>query len=222
MRIKTATKVFSAILLLCSAPAWAEDDAAPEGAAASAAPTAEVFGGKGQFVPSGSLSFFKNSTSRPGASSTGNVNFTLAPSLGYFVMNNLLIGVNAAVQYVTLDSSSGSLSSTSVTLIGGGLSAGYNISFTPKASLLPQLSFGVKSTSIDMPVSSSSTATASMLMTQLEIFVPILWHPVPHFFLGVGPIFRTDLTSSIKENGQSQDYNKTTVFGLQTTIGGWL
>jgi hypothetical protein len=47
---------------------------------------------------------------------------------------------------------------------------------------------------------------------QLNLFVPIMFHPVEHFFLGLGPALDQDLTGD----------NKATVLAVRLTIGGWI
>ena len=46
----------------------------------------------------------------------------------------------------------------------------------------------------------------------LNLFVPFLFHPVEHFFLGFGPALDVDLTGDVKA---------TTIAG-RLTLGGWL
>jgi hypothetical protein len=46
----------------------------------------------------------------------------------------------------------------------------------------------------------------------LNLFVPLMLHPAPHFFLGFGPALDVDLTGDTKS---------TTIAG-RLTIGGWL
>ena len=52
--------------------------------------------------------------------------------------------------------------------------------------------------------------------------VPLVVHPVPHFFFEVGPAFFTDLSSSYSSGGASMDDSKNTSFSVFAAIGGWL
>jgi hypothetical protein len=47
--------------------------------------------------------------------------------------------------------------------------------------------------------------------------VPVLFHPVEHFFIGLGPYFAMDLSSKVED----EDNYKDTAFGVQATVGGW-
>ena len=51
----------------------------------------------------------------------------------------------------------------------------------------------------------------------MSAFVPVLFHPVPHFFIGGGPRFSTDLVSKYEDVDQATFSQ----FGVQTTIGGY-
>ncbi len=55
----------------------------------------------------------------------------------------------------------------------------------------------------------------------LIVTVPVLWHPVEHFFVGVGPTLTTELAYSLSAMGQSMDQGKTTDIGLTAVLGGY-
>jgi hypothetical protein len=169
------------------------------------------FGHMGQIVPSGSVSFAWSSTKVPGGASVSDTAFTFAPTFGYFVIDNVLIGGSL------LGSIRSPESGDSITGFGIAVMGGYNVNLMEKFSLLPQLSLGYTSFG-----SGSGDAKISNGRTGLEIFVPILWHVVPHFFLGIGPNLHTDLSSSTSVGGVSGDGDKVTTIGIMTTIGGWL
>ncbi len=46
----------------------------------------------------------------------------------------------------------------------------------------------------------------------LNVFAPVMFHPVQHFFLGFGPALDTDLTGDAKQ----------TIIAGRLTIGGWM
>ena len=51
----------------------------------------------------------------------------------------------------------------------------------------------------------------------LFAFVPVIFQPAPHFFIGGGPFLSTDLVSQ----RNMADYYKSSEFGLQATLGGY-
>jgi hypothetical protein len=58
----------------------------------------------------------------------------------------------------------------------------------------------------------------------VEGYAPILYHPTPHFFVGLGPDLRTDvMTSTATIAGAAAESNPPllTVYGLSFTLGGW-
>ena len=55
-------------------------------------------------------------------------------------------------------------------------------------------------------------ATTSNTALALNLFVPVMFHPVEHFFLGFGPALDTDLSGDAK----------VTTFAGRLTLGGWI
>ena len=91
---------------------------------------------------------------------------------------------------------------------------GYNFPLGSKASIWPRFAAGYYYTSYSAGAGYPSTTGYTFTF---RAFVPVLFHPVPHFFIGGGPMFSTDLVS------QYEDVDSTTFsqFGVQTTIGGY-
>ena len=79
----------------------------------------------------------------------------------------------------------------------------------------PHVGLGYIHTSYDN--GGSGANNFSSYTVTLDVFVPLLFQPVPHFFLGGGPFLATDLVSKL-EGG---DTTKTTDIGLMSTIGGY-
>jgi hypothetical protein len=184
----------------------------------------EHFGGPGTFAVSNdaNVSVIGHSVSNNGGSSWA---LTLAPAADYFVMEGLSVG--GQIEYVhsseTTPGSATEANSTSTTTssntFGIGPRVGYNIRFNDVVSFWPKLGLVFSDTSIGgqggAPGSSGNTF-------DLVIFAPFLFHPAQHFFVGIGPYFQTDLTSSASAGGVSQpNVPKTTSYGLQFTVGGW-
>jgi hypothetical protein len=83
-------------------------------------------------------------------------------------------------------------------------------------SVWPQLQIGYAHASFTVL---NTDVTASTI--PLTISVPLLFHPAEHFFLGLAPILRTQLTSSASAMGMSMDQSKQTDIGLTAVIGGY-
>jgi len=128
-----------------------------------------------------------------GSITMGSVNgtslFDLEPTLQYFYSPNVALGLT--VSYFHSSSQDAYALSPSL---------GYNLRLADVLSVFPQasVSFGYSGT------------------TELGagLFVPILIHPVQHFFIGFGPDFRT--------GGPTDDLFRNNVLVVHTVIGGWL
>ena len=165
------------------------------------------FGDKGVISPFGSVRLSWQSDSI-GPSSQSTTSLSLQPGVFYFLQDGIAIGGQIGLSLV-------SASATTV-LFRLGPAAGYNHWLADRVSIFPQLALElvVGSAGSSSPGGSSS----AVLNLALEIFAPILYHPVPHFFLGIGPIFSADLVSKFGDN----DSTKTTLIGIQSVIGGHL
>jgi hypothetical protein len=115
------------------------------------------------------------------------------PALDYFLVTNLSVGGTVGFRY-----NSGGDTSFDI-----GARVGYVLPITGPIGFWPTA--GVY-TNYDHTGNHTSSTNAT-----LGIFAPFLWHPVPHFVLGLGPTFNLGLSS-----GNGQEY------GLDFIIGGWL
>lgn len=140
--------------------------------------------------------------------------FGLAPAADYFIIDNLSIGGQVLFSLASTSPSQGT--GVSVTTFGIAPQVGYNIGITDNISFWPKLFFGYESTSVSNNGGSYSEAA-------LGIYAPFLYHPVQHFFLGIGPNLATQLISSVTPagGGASGDGFKATTFGLTATFGGY-
>jgi hypothetical protein len=133
---------------------------------------------------------------------------SLAPAADYFVINNLSVGGSLILEYQSAGDSS-------VTRFGIGPRVGYNFALTDMLGVWPKLGFSYThsnhSLSLDAGLNEMVTNSRSGNAFTLNLFVPIMFHPVPHFFVGFGPFLDTDLSGS----------DKITTYGLKLTIGGW-
>jgi hypothetical protein len=165
------------------------------------------FGAKGQwtFSTDATLSLERRTQSHTDASTA----ISIFPATDYFVIENLSIGGVIGVGYIK----AGDAHSTIFRL---GPRIGYNIDLSPLLSLWPKLGISYAHTTSEDSVTNASgdevTDTTKNDAVQLNLFVPVMLHPAPHFFAGFGPFVDTDL------NGD----NRATTWGLRLTLGGWI
>ncbi len=197
-----------AMTICLTATAWAEDPPAPNG-----------FGSPGQValdvdVPfqneASQLAIVHSSVSMGGT--TENI-ISIQPSLDYFVAPHVSVGGLLGYTRGSVDlAQSGLGGSGTVTELAAGARVGYDIPLTGLLSLWARIEL------VYVHVSTSGgTAGASGYAIPLIINVPLLIHPAPHFFLGAGPVFETELVSK----QASQDTAKSTHYGIQGVIGGY-
>jgi hypothetical protein len=169
---------------------------------------AEVFGQKGQIAISSDAALVIQRRTISDVSG-GTTSIQLAPAADYFVIDNLSIGGFIGWDYTT----SGDNDSSRFSI---GPRVGYNLPFSDLISIWPKAGFSFAHTSNtvttpgpnDSEVSVSNSADAFAL----NLFVPVVFHPVRHFFAGFGPFLDTDLSGD----------KRATVFGGKLTIGGWM
>jgi hypothetical protein len=134
----------------------------------------------------------------------------LVPSADYFVAPNISVG--GQVGYVSGSSSfmGQSADAWAFAIIPR---VGLSMMLTDVISFWARLGIGYAYTSS----SSSAGADSSGYIIPLIIEAPVLWHPAPHFFLGAGPMFTTELVNKQEDVDQSKETN----FGVTTMIGGY-
>jgi hypothetical protein len=245
--IRRITSLAVGIAIACfGTSAFAQDEGGEEAPAGDAAPAGEAAGGdaaagggaaasastdalpesKGAFGKSGQIAIsqdlelkFESRTSKSPDPPDGTgedvktTTITIGPALDYFVADSISIG--GKIQYSNISSDGGDGS-----LIGIGPRVGYNLGLTDNISLWPKLSFVYAMTSAE----ADSPGAEEIKGTKMTVGVdaPILFHPAPHFFIGLGPYFELDLSSKAKVgDGDSVDGPKDTAFGVRTVVGGW-
>jgi len=175
------------------------------------------FGTKGQLSVNVDLPFtsdapqfaiYNTSQNMGGGSSTTVI---IAPALDYFVAPNVSIGGQIGYRHESFTSAGSPVSQVGSGFVLGAR-AGINFPINGTLSFWPRLS---------LTYSTLSGGGASTMVVPLGISAPLLWHPASHFFLGVGPFFATDLSSSYEVGGLSVDGVKTTDVGLQAVVGGY-
>ena len=124
----------------------------------------------------------------------------LAPAFDYFIAPQLSLGGQVVFGYATDNVGSR-------TSIGFGPRVGYNIPLREMFSLYPRVGFGFLHESVSLKGGGSGSGNAFTL----TLYAPFLFHPVPHFFIGLGPAADIGIAGSAK----------TTQIALITTVGGW-
>jgi len=130
----------------------------------------------------------------------------LAPAADFFVAQGLSVGG----QLVFVHSSAGDFSSTGY---GAAPRVGYFAALGPNVGLWPTVAFGYIHSSADL----GDLGDASGYQIVLQARAPLVFQPADHFFLGIGPVFQTDLVSKVED----EDADKDTAFGLQSVVGGY-
>jgi hypothetical protein len=129
---------------------------------------------------------------------------SLAPAADYFVMPNLSVGGSMGVYYTKTGERNGSRFTI-------GPRVGYNLPISRLLSVWPKLGINYAHTGGDTPVA-GTTANNNNDAIALSLFAPVMLHPAPHFFAGLGPFLETDLSGD----------NRATSWGIKLTLGGWL
>jgi len=181
------------------------NDQRPQLPAVAANSPSGVFGDRGQLAISSDagLSITNTSTSGIDGSST---KLSLRPAVDYFVANNVSVGGFLGLDYA----SAGGAHATTFAI---GPRVGYNLSFNERFSFWPKLGFSYSSSSASGPSEQSAALTSvDGNHLTLNLFAPVMFHPVQHFFIGFGPALDTDLTGDAKQ----------TIIAGRLTIGGWM
>jgi hypothetical protein len=136
------------------------------------------------------------------------VTVSFAPAADYFVLENLSLGGAIGLTY----NKSGESNGVRFTI---GPRVGYNFKVSRLLSIWPRLGLAYAYTSSDQVVQNfagQELQTAKGNAISINIFAPVMVHPAPHFFAGLGPFVEADL------NGD----RRATSWGVKLTMGGWL
>jgi hypothetical protein len=152
------------------------------------------FGTRGQFVLSGTSAIGASHYEYDNSEATGSL-FEFSPGADYFVARNVSIGIDADASYFysqgyTID---GTLNQSRTTRFALAPRVGLNLPMGRMLSLYPRFTLGYESISAleTGPFGSGAglTARTSESGAFVEIFVPLLFHPIPRFYFGFGPDF---------------------------------
>lgn len=169
------------------------------------------FGSAGVIAPSGAVSLTYQKESPPEGDSVSTTSLSFAPTLMYFVIDNLAVGGG-----LVLDRTSGD--DESFTTYGIAPAIGYNIRFD-SLSLMPTATLQFAKGTLEYDFM-GTTEEVNMTVVNLLIDAPILYH-AGNFFVGVGPRFSTTLVSKSGDGDAMEDASKSTTLGVVSQIGGW-
>ncbi len=181
----------------------------------------DEFGHRGQLVVTGAAQVNIEANTE----TSSDVQVLFAPSADLFVAEGFSIGAMLTYQRQTepiirtgFGQAQAALSSTQFELvyvdadtIGAGIRFGYNVRFGPSWSFWPTASFAWQHTWID----GGATAATEGDDLSLGLFAPILFHPAPHFFVGLGPGIDVGFATGLF------DASLPTEYGLRLVVGGW-
>jgi hypothetical protein len=177
---------------------------------------AERFGAKGQLTVASDAALVTENTVVSGVSGSTTL-IELEPTVDYFVARSVSVGGFVETNY-TSDNAGHAYT------LGVGARVGYNFTFADLASLWPRIGLSVDDTSTTVTSSvatttgagtpattTSSSTTVQNTSLAVNLFVPLMFHPVAHFFCGFGPFLDADLTGNARA----------TTWGGKITLGGW-
>lgn len=168
------------------------------------------FGLEGQKAVSSDAGLSISNVSVNGADGSATT-LVLRPAIDWFISDSLSLGGFVGVEYATAPG--GSSSSVSI-----GPRVGYNLPLGERLSLWPKAGVAIARTS---QTDDGATLPNGVVLgddddsntsLQLNLFVPVMFHPVQHFFLGLGPALDQDLTGD----------SKATTVAVRLTLGGWI
>jgi hypothetical protein len=198
-----------ALALLAGGRALAQETVPPPPAPAPvgwSVPPEGRFGRPGQYAVSGALS---TSLIRVTMSGKGSTTFSIQPAFDYFIAPNVSLGTVAGFAFSSADNASSNQLQIQARV-------GWNITLAETVSLWARAAVGFAHASSSMTQNGmNSSATSSSI--PVTLFVPLLWEPAPHLFLGFGPVFTTQFLSKMQGNS----IDPITQYGAQSVVGGY-
>jgi len=174
---------------------------------------AEAIGAPGQIAISGDFQIAFASVSSSDDDAESATRIRVAPAGDYFLIPNLSLGG----QVVFDQESQGDFTDRT---IGVAVRAGYVIGLG-KVSIWPRAGLTFDNGNADVEFLGISGELSTSTLT-LNVFAPLLVHPVDHVFIGLGPAFDLDLVVSQSFNDNDvDDPEKLTAFGVLSTVGGY-
>jgi hypothetical protein len=125
---------------------------------------------------------------------------TFDPAADYFMTDGFSLGAIVLFEHEMGNA-------PSKTTIGAGARIGYNFVLSERFSIWPRFRAVLRHYSAGSVERGAPDIYDNQL--SLQLYAPVLFHPVPHFFIGFGPYIAA---------GGGSDY----AFGLRYSFGGWL
>lgn len=199
-------------------------------ATAEPLPASRAFGDSGVVVLGGSIGVRSVSFTNSEASHTS---LFVEPGIDYFITDAVSLGGFVLGSYSKSKGYDyfGPLMETRETGYGAGARFGVNIAIGKSLSIWPKVGFGITHYNTVESVSSvpaylsqfgPSRSEFSTNATWVELYVPLLVHVAPHFFLGVGPSIYSDLNRSVTFEGSPSREFKRTGIAFAISTGGWI
>jgi hypothetical protein len=187
--------------------------------ASEAGGPAERFGERGQVALSSAfdLDFEYRLTSLPGPTgkTTSSTRVTVAPALDIFMAKNLAVGGLLRLSHASSDTLKSTAASVAPTVA-------YNILVSRRLTFFPKVGVGFTYTSITtiLPQLGQTTSTGWSLGALVSL--PLLFHPVPNFFVGLGPFASRDFIARVENAAKKEvDGPIATTLGLALDVGGY-
>lgn len=212
-RITVGLGLVSSILL--SAPAWAQQWPTQDPAYSAPDPSLaapEAFGAAGTIAITSDFDIdLRRITESFRGNSESATQIHVTPSLLMFLAPNFAVGGMLNFQHDSFEQPDASL-----TKLGVGPLAAYNVNISPRASLLPTVGLlytWAKASATNMGGRQSATGYEISMILR----APVLLHPFPHVFVGATPFVEFDLVSKAED----MDVAKTRTFGVTLDLGLW-
>jgi hypothetical protein len=187
---------------------------------------ADAFGAAGEVVPSLGASFQRYQYS---SSKAQGLNVGFWPGVDYFLLDNVSVGANASLGYDSDTRATGDVVKSF--WYGASTRFGVSLPLTGHFSIWSLAAFGAwqEHASIRSPYEGSeayfggvvfdttgTTIEVRRTVLWVELFVPILFHPVEHLFIGVGPNVSQEVLDTVESMS-----SRSTSWGFGSVIGGW-
>lgn len=188
------------------------------------------FGSQGEFVVTAASDLDIGATSYS-VSEASSFGFTIAPGFDYFIVENFSIGLSGSFAYGESKGydAAGNLLRRRASTITGGPRIGFNLPLGSRVSWYPRVTLGVESVHYRDTVAkenenAAETSNALGIPTStktgptLFVVAPILFHPTPHLFFGIGPYLFTEFANA---QGGPEIGGQRTSIGANLEIGTW-
>jgi len=148
----------------------------------------------------------------------------VSPGVDYFLADHFSIGLAGTFTSSSstgVDPSTGLEVDSSTQSGGPSLRLGLDLPLGEWLSVWARASLGVGLNAYDEK-SGSSENKYNENVAWVGLYVPLLVHPAPHFFVGLGPSVSRDLDRSVGYSTFARVENRSMTVGAGLVMGGWL